>query len=69
MVTGNMLPCPWYLHGKARREWQRVSIELYDAGLLTNADRHALAEYCLAYARFDKAENKGSKSSPKGVRK
>jgi P27 family predicted phage terminase small subunit len=48
--------CPKHLNKVARAEWKRVSIELAAAGLLTNADRAALAAYCAAYGRWVAAE-------------
>ena len=41
--------CPDYLIDEARAEWERISIILDGAGLLTIADRTALASYCEAY--------------------
>lgn len=34
----------------ARKAWEQLAPELQRLGLLTVIDRHALAEYCLAYA-------------------
>jgi P27 family predicted phage terminase small subunit len=48
--------CPAFLDDEARGEWDRVSQILADMGLLTLADRSALAAYCVAYSRWVKAE-------------
>jgi P27 family predicted phage terminase small subunit len=47
--------CPTHLKGEARKEWKRVSQELYEAGLLGKVDRAALAAYCDAYAQWVEA--------------
>jgi P27 family predicted phage terminase small subunit len=49
--------CPDHLTGDAEKCWRRLSRDLYDAGLLTSVDREALAAYCVAYARWRKAED------------
>ena len=48
--------CPKHLSAEAKREWKRMATELYNAGLLTNIDRSALAAYCQAWARWAQAE-------------
>lgn len=48
--------CPSFLTGEAKREWRRITKELLAVGLLTLADRTALAAYCQAYARWREAE-------------
>jgi P27 family predicted phage terminase small subunit len=48
--------CPAFLKGAARREWKRITPELYTIGLLTSIDRAALAGYCQAYGRWEEAE-------------
>lgn len=53
--------CPSHLLGEARREWKRITQELYHAGLLTIVDRAALAGYCQAWARWVKAEKELNK--------
>lgn len=53
--THEMPKCPTHVKREARREWKRVSQELYDAGLLESVDRAALAAYCIAYGRWVKA--------------
>ncbi len=44
--------CPKHLNAHAKAEWKRVAEELYQAGLLTQLDRGALAAYCGAYGRW-----------------
>src|SRR6056297_3248078 len=58
-TTMKALPrCPAHLGDVARKEWRRLATPLYDAGILTLADRAALAAYCTAYARWVEAEEK-----------
>jgi len=47
---------PRHLTGEAKREWNRVSKQLFDLGLLTEVDRAALAMYCTVWARYVRAE-------------
>ena len=47
--------CPSHLNAAAKREWRRLVKELGACGLITGADRGALAAYCDAYARWVKA--------------
>lgn len=49
------LPPP-FLTEDALEEWNRVCKLLYDAGLMTEADRGALSAYCQAYGRWAEAE-------------
>src|SRR3954470_22329956 len=51
-----MPTCPSFLSKEAKKEWRRLSGELYILGLLTRLDRAALAGYCAAYARWAEAE-------------
>ena len=48
--------CPEHLDEVAKAEWQRISGELINCGLLTSVDRAALAAYCAAYGRWVDAE-------------
>ena len=48
--------CPEFLDTAAREEWDRTSLILANMGLLTLADRSALAAYCVAYSRWVQAE-------------
>jgi P27 family predicted phage terminase small subunit len=50
--------CPSHLNDVARKEWRRLATPLHEAGILTLADRAALAAYCVAYARWVEAEEK-----------
>jgi P27 family predicted phage terminase small subunit len=45
---------PWYLSGDAAAaaEWRRIASGLCAMRLLTIADIHALAAYCVAYSRW-----------------
>jgi P27 family predicted phage terminase small subunit len=47
--------CPPELGPVARREWDRLVVELIALRLLTNLDRAALAAYCGAYALWAEA--------------
>lgn len=54
--------CPAHLSAAARKEWRRLATPLHEAGLLTLADRAALAAYCQAWARWVEAEEHLSKT-------
>lgn len=47
---------PEWLMTEAKREWNRVTRHLEAMGLLTTADRAALANYCEWWARWVQAE-------------
>jgi P27 family predicted phage terminase small subunit len=47
---------PEWLDDEAKAEWERVSIDLAEMGLLSQADRPALAAYCVAWSRWVDAE-------------
>ena len=53
--------CPKYLDKEARREWIRTSKVLHQMGLLSLADRTALAAYCVAYSRWLDSETQVKK--------
>ncbi len=53
--------CPDFLDDAARGEWLHTSAVLKDMGLLTPADRAALAAYCTAYSRWVHAEEQVKK--------
>lgn len=48
--------CPQHLDEAARTEWERISAELAALGVLTRIDRAALAGYCQAWSRWERAE-------------
>ena len=48
--------CPRWLDAEARKEWARVTPLLQAMGVLGKVDRSALAGYCMAYSRWQKAE-------------
>lgn len=50
--------CPPHLSEAAQAEWHRLAQALHDMGVLTMADRAALAAYCQAWGRWVEAEEK-----------
>jgi P27 family predicted phage terminase small subunit len=48
--------CPDHLDDEVRAEWFRTAAVLHEMGLLTKADRAALAAYCTVYSRWVHAE-------------
>lgn len=50
--------CPPHLDGEARAEWFRLVDVLVGMGVVTLADRGALAAYCQAWGRWVEAEEK-----------
>jgi P27 family predicted phage terminase small subunit len=56
--------CPDWLSDEAKAEWKRVIPELQMMGLLSTADRAALAAYCTAWARWVEAEAMVRKFGP-----
>jgi len=48
--------CPAWLEDEAKEEWNRLSKNLFELGLLTEFDIQAFASYCEAYARWREAE-------------
>lgn len=50
--------CPAHLDTVAQKEWRRLATPMFEAGILTLADRAALAAYCQAYARWVEAEER-----------
>ncbi|MBX3014843.1 MAG: phage terminase small subunit P27 family [Caldilineaceae bacterium] len=50
-------PCPKHIQGEARREWNRITKQLSELGLLTEIDRAALAAYCQCWERWIQAED------------
>ena len=56
-----MPDCPEHLDDVARAEWFRTAGVLQQMGLLTQADRAALAAYCVLYSRWVAAEEQVKK--------
>ena len=50
--------CPSHLNAAARAEWDRLAHVLHNMGVVTLADRAALAAYCQCYGRWVEAEEK-----------
>jgi P27 family predicted phage terminase small subunit len=64
-VVGDALPrCPPHLSPAAQREWRRLATPLHGIGVLTLADRAALAAYCQAWGRWVEAEEKLKETPP-----
>lgn len=57
--------CPAHLRAAAKKEWMRITPELYVLGLLTNIDRAALAAYCVNYGRWVETEKQLAKVGKK----
>ena len=53
--------CPEYLDDEAKGEWFHTAKVLADMGLLSRADRTALAAYCTTYSRWRHAEEQVKK--------
>jgi P27 family predicted phage terminase small subunit len=53
--------CPEFLDAEAKAEWFRTVPVLTAMGVLTKADRSALAAYCMAYSRWVHAEDQVKK--------
>jgi len=47
---------PAWLDDEAKAEWGRITMALAEMGLLSKADRPALAAYCTAWSRWVDAE-------------
>ena len=58
LKAGGIPRCPGHLDAVARKEWRRLARTLFEAGILTVADRAAFAAYCQAYSRWAEAERK-----------
>jgi P27 family predicted phage terminase small subunit len=56
--ANEMPQVPPHLSHEAKVEWERVSQQLYQLGLLSNIDRAALAAYCEAWSDFVDASKK-----------
>ena len=57
-APGALPRCPPHLSDAAEREWRRLATPLHTLGVLTVADRAALAAYCQAWGRWIEAEEK-----------
>jgi len=55
---GALPTCPAHLGASAKAEWKRLARDLNGIGLLTTADRAALAVYCQSWGRWVEAERK-----------
>src|SRR5438128_644383 len=53
--------CPKFLDDEGKAEWFRTAKVLKDMGLLSQADRTALAAYCTCYSRWIHAEEQVKK--------
>ena len=53
--------CPEFLTAEAKTEWERMTALLEQMGLLSHADRAALAAYCQCYGRWVHAEQQVAK--------
>ena len=61
---GGVPRCPSHLDDEAKKEWQRISVELVRLNLLTLVDRAALAAYCGSWSRWVNAEENLQKYGP-----
>jgi P27 family predicted phage terminase small subunit len=48
--------CPSHVSNVAREEWDRITAELANLGMLTQVDRSMLAAYCDAYSDWVEAQ-------------
>jgi len=48
--------CPAWLPADAKTVWRRVVPELKRMGVLTHIDRDAMVNYCIVYAKWQRAE-------------
>ena len=56
--------CPAHLSDAAREEWDRLAVPLHQMGVLSIADRAAMAAYCQAWARWVEAEERLAETPP-----
>lgn len=62
--------CPKFLGEEGKREWIRIMGIIMPTGVMTHADRAALAMYCHAWESFievDRLVKNGAKGSQKGM--
>lgn len=57
-------PCPTWLEGEGRKEWNRLAPHLHALGLLTAVDLGLLAAGCQAFGRWREYEALCSKVGP-----
>ena len=67
LKKGGLPRCPDHLDPVARKEWRRLVRPLFDAGILTVADRAAFAAYCHSYSQWIEAVQK-LRETPKLIR-
>lgn len=67
LKAGGLPRCPAHLDPVAKREWRRLVRPLFEAGILTIADRAAFAAYCQAYSLWAEAVTK-QRDTPKLLR-
>ena len=58
LKEGGLPRCPGHLDEVARKEWRRLARPLFEAGILTVADRAAFAAYCQSYSLWAEAVRK-----------
>jgi P27 family predicted phage terminase small subunit len=57
-------PRPDFLSDAAKVEWEYITKELKQLGILSRVDKAALAAYCQAYGRWQEAEEKLKDAPP-----
>ena len=55
-ITDELPSAPEFICAEAKTEWKRVAGILHAIGMLTTLDRAALAVYCQAVGRWERAE-------------
>lgn len=58
--------CPSHLNFRAKNEWDRIVVLLERYKLVTDIDTAALSLYCVAYGRWQEAEEKMNKMKEHG---
>ncbi len=67
LKEGGLPRCPAHLDDVARKEWRRLARPLFEAGILTVADRAAFAAYCQSYSQWAEAVRK-QRETPKLIK-
>ncbi|SLN76207.1 phage terminase small subunit P27 family [Roseisalinus antarcticus] len=67
LKAGGVPRCPAHLDAVVRKEWRRLARTLFDAGILTVADRAAFAAYCQSYSAWVEAVQK-QRATPKLIK-